>query len=46
MTEKEKDEIMWRFATTRGGLEEITAKEYFKRGFKLGLIIAAQNFLE
>ncbi|MDE6356242.1 MAG: hypothetical protein K2L67_03265 [Clostridia bacterium] len=46
MTEKEKDEIMWRFATAQGEVEAIIADEYFKQGFKLGLILAAQNFLE
>ena len=42
---KDKDEIMWKFDSAQGGLEEFTAEEYFKRGFKLGLILAAQNFL-
>lgn len=46
LTEEEKDEALWKFETARGGLEAITADEYFKQGFKLGLILAAQNFLE
>lgn len=46
MTEEEKDETLWRFEAARSEVEAITVNEYFKQGFKLGFIIAAQNFLE
>ncbi|MDE6355713.1 MAG: hypothetical protein K2L67_00505 [Clostridia bacterium] len=46
MTEEEKNETLWQLETAVGGLEEVITNEYFKHGFKLGLIIAAQNLLE
>lgn len=46
MTEEEKDEALWKFEAAQSEVEAITADEYFKQGFKLGLILAAQNFLE
>lgn len=46
MSEEEKHEIMWKFELAQGGMESTTADEYFKQGFKLGLILAAQNFLD
>ena len=46
MTENEREEIMWKFETAQGGLEAATANKFFKEGFKLGLTIAAQNFLD
>ncbi len=34
------------FKAAQGEVEAIIADEYFKQGFKPGLILAAQNFLE
>lgn len=45
MTAQEKHDVLWKFELAQGGMEAITADEYFKQGFKLGLILAAQNFL-
>lgn len=41
-----KHDVIWKFELAQGALETITADEYFKEGFKLGLIIGAQNFLD
>lgn len=46
MTEEEKRTALKNFYAAQGGLEAVTADEYFKEGFKLGLILGAQNFLE
>ncbi len=46
MNETEKHETMWKFELAQGGLEATTADEYFKEGFKLGLLLGAQNFLD
>lgn len=46
MTEEEKRKTIWKFELAQGGLEATTADEYFKEGFKLGMILAAQNLLE
>lgn len=46
MTDEEKYKIIFDFDMARCGMEALTADEHFKRGFKLGLLIGAQNFLE
>jgi len=46
MTEQEKHDALLKFESAQGGLEATTADEYFKEGFKLGLKLAAQNFLD
>ncbi|MDE6504634.1 MAG: hypothetical protein K2L42_02055 [Clostridia bacterium] len=46
MGKEEKFETMCKFELAQGGLEAATADEYFKQGFKLGLMLGAQNFLE
>ena len=46
MTEQEKSEMIMKFTSAQGGLEVAVADEYFKEGFKLGLILGAQNFLD
>ena len=46
MTAQEKHDALWKFELAQGGMEAITADEYFKQGFKPGLILAALNFLE
>lgn len=46
LPEKEKQQLLWDLGMAQGGLEAATADEYFKQGFKLGLTLAAQNFLD
>ena len=46
MTEEEKSEMIMQFTSAQGVIEAAVADEYFKEGFKLGLILGAQNFLD
>ncbi len=46
MGKEERFETMCKFELAQGGLEAATADEYFKDGFRLGLTLAAQNFLK
>ena len=46
MSDKEKREISNKVFDAHCGAEVVAADEHFKEGFKLGLIIGAQNFLE
>lgn len=46
MTEEQQHEILLKFEDVYLGMETISNTEYFKRGFKLGLTIGAQNFLD
>ncbi|MBD5132554.1 MAG: hypothetical protein HDT28_08235 [Clostridiales bacterium] len=45
MTEEEKYKLMWDITMLQGSLESEASQEYFKEGFKLGMMIAAQCFL-
>lgn len=46
MPEEQKQKLLFDLSMAQSGLEANTADEYFKQGFKLGLIIAAQNLLD
>ncbi len=46
MPDEEKREISNKIFDAHCGAEVIAADENFKEGFKLGLIIGAQNFLD
>lgn len=45
LPEEEKKKIDWDLFLALGGIESIIEEVFFKEGFKLGLIIGAQNFL-
>lgn len=46
MPEEEKRDILNKIFFAQCGAECVASEEYFKEGFKLGLILGAQNFLE
>lgn len=46
MSDEEKQQILWDVDILQGGIEAVVASEYFKAGFKLGLTVGAQNFLD
>ena len=46
MPEGEKRKVIDKIFFAQCGAESIAADEHFKAGFKLGLILGAQNFLE
>ncbi len=46
LPEEQKKKLLWDLSMAQGGLEAATADEYFKQGFKLGLTLAAQTFLD
>lgn len=46
LSEDEKQEAVDEILDALGDIESIATDEYFKKGFKLGLIIGAQNFLD
>lgn len=46
MPEEEKRKVIDKIFFAQCGAESIAADEHFKAGFKLGLILGAQNFLE
>lgn len=46
MSEEEKLKIMRDYDEARNEIETVTSEEYFKKGFKLGLIMGVQNFLD
>ncbi len=46
LPDEEKRNFINEMFFAHGGMESVTADEYFKAGFKLGLIIGAQNFLD
>lgn len=46
MPEEEKRDILNKIFYAQCGAESVAAEEHFKKGFKLGLIIGAQNFLD
>ncbi|MDE5667681.1 MAG: hypothetical protein K2I29_05520 [Clostridia bacterium] len=45
-SKEEKHNIIWDIDLAMGAVVDVYINEYFKAGFKLGLTIAAQNFLE
>jgi len=45
LSKEEKQKIMWDLSLAHGGMESAVCDEYFKEGFRLGLILGAQNFL-
>lgn len=46
MTKEEKNKIILDLDNAQCGMELLTADENFKAGFKLGLLIGAQNFID
>ncbi|MDE7083560.1 MAG: hypothetical protein K2O89_07680 [Clostridia bacterium] len=46
LPEEEKNKTLWDLTVAMGGIESAVEEMFFKEGFKLGLIIGAQNFLE
>lgn len=46
MPKKKKDNFMWDITLLQAGIDSATSEEYFKEGFKLGMIIATQSFLD
>ncbi|MDE7167371.1 MAG: hypothetical protein K2O28_00820 [Clostridia bacterium] len=46
LPEEEKKKIEWDLSVAHSGMASVAADEFFKAGFKLGLKIGAQNFLE
>ena len=46
LPKEEGYKLIMQLEAAQSEVEAITADEYFKQGFKLGLILAAQNFLE
>lgn len=46
LSEEEKYKTIYELDLARGGMEKVAAAEYFKAGFKLGLTLGAQNFLD
>ena len=46
LPENERLEIFDKLFLAQSGMECVTADEYFKAGFKLGLNLAFQNFLD
>lgn len=43
---EEKKKIEWDLSVAHSGMASVAADEYFKAGFKLGLKLGAQNFLD
>ena len=46
LPEEEKKKIEWDLSVAHSGMASVAADEFFKAGFKLGLKLAAQNFLD
>lgn len=46
LPDKEKHKILCDISEAICAMERIAADEFFKEGFKLGLILGAQNFLD
>lgn len=46
MPKEEKDSILRDIDLLQAGMESAVSEEYFKEGFKLGMLIAAQSFLD
>lgn len=46
MTKEQQHEMLLKIEDVYLGMESLGHTEYFKRGFKLGLTIGAQNFLD
>ncbi len=46
LPEEENKKISWDLFLALGGIESAIQELYFKEGFKLGLKIGAQNFLD
>ena len=46
LPEEEKKKIEWDLSVAHSGMASVAADEFFKAGFKLGLKIGAQNFLD
>lgn len=45
MSNEEKNNFLWDISLLQAGIDSATSEEYFKEGFKLGMIIATQCFL-
>lgn len=46
LSEDEKREALDKLIDALGDIESVATDEYFKKGFKLGLTLGAQNFLD
>ena len=46
LSEEKTDETIEKICDVLGNMEGVVADEYFKHGFRLGLMLAAQNFLD
>ena len=46
LSDDEREKTLEKIFNVLGALEGVVADEYFKKGFKLGLMLAAQNFLD
>ncbi|MBD5584755.1 MAG: hypothetical protein HDQ88_06705 [Clostridia bacterium] len=46
LSPEDKYKTVFDLQLAMGGMEAMTADEYFKHGFRLGLIMGAQNFLD
>lgn len=46
MPKDEKDNFLWDIGLLQAGIGSAISEEYFKAGIKLGMIIAAQCFLD
>ena len=46
MSDDERRNVLDKIFDAESGMQSVYADEYFKAGFKLGLTLAAQNFLD
>ncbi len=46
MSKDERHDFLWDIFMLQGGIESAASEEFFKEGFKLGMTIAAQCFLD
>ena len=46
MTQEETENVLWDITMLQAGIESVASEEHFKEGFKLGMLLAAQCFLD
>lgn len=46
MPKKDRDDLLWDITLLQAKIESAISEEYFKEGFKLGMTIAIQCFLD
>lgn len=46
MSKEEKHKVLWDLETAQMEMECICSDDHFKEGFKLGLLLAVQSFLD